>query len=426
MFLHAYNSIENENKSSYKLADYDNIMYPKGNASGFVAIGLGQGALFKQILVPVGEWPKWVQLDKDCFISPNTYYRRKRDTRSVRHLNAFYVDLDYYKLGLSLDDVLQAFEFYAKTERIPMPTIIFDSGRGAYGVWKIEDVPGKFKQTKNLYNYIQQYICDLFSDFGADPKSKDIARILRVPYSVNTKVNKRVEIIEMHPENIYTMRMFKEFIDPFDDYTEPYDYNKAVVKKPKSKKGQITYLHTVYSLNKARCIDLERLCVLREYKMTGYRNTVAHMYAYFLFCIHECEKIVLNKLQELNDEFTEPLSDKELRSIVRTCKRVYDEHLKDYKKGYNYKNETIIELLEITLDEQQHMTTIISSYLKNERQKATRKAQRRNEEGLTKREQDKQYLIERVKQLREKGYKQREIAEMLEITKGTVSKYLKL
>lgn len=425
MLLHAYNSIEIENKSSYKLADYDNIMYPEGNESGFVAIALGREALFKQIVVPVGDWTKWVQLDKDCFVSVNTYYRRKRDTRSVRHLNAFYVDLDYYDFGLSLDDVLNAIEFYVKTERIPMPTIILDSGRGAYAIWKIESVPGAYKQTKNLYNHIQQYICDLFRDFGADPKAKDIARILRVPFSINTKVNKRVEIIKMNSENVYTMKMFKEYVDPFEEYAEPYDYNKKAVKKTKSKKSKIKYLFTVYSLNKGRCADLERLCELRDYNMTGYRNRIVHMYTYFLFCIHECDKIVTNKVQELNDEFTEPLSDKELRSIVRTCKRAYDDHLKDYKKGYNYKHETIIELLEITLDEQQHMATLISPYLKNERQKATRKAQRRNDEGLTKRQADKAYMLERVQQLIEAGYKQKQIAEILEVSKGRVSQIVK-
>lgn len=50
----------------------------------------------------------------------------------------------------------------------------------------------------------------------------------------------------------------------------------------------------------------------------------------------------------------------------------------------------------------------------------------RNENGLTKREQDKLNLINKVKELKLQGLKQVEIAEKLEIAKSTVSKYLKL
>ena len=51
---------------------------------------------------------------------------------------------------------------------------------------------------------------------------------------------------------------------------------------------------------------------------------------------------------------------------------------------------------------------------------------RRNENGLTNREQDKQDKINAVKELYKNGYKQSEIVEKLGLSKGTVSKYLKL
>lgn len=51
---------------------------------------------------------------------------------------------------------------------------------------------------------------------------------------------------------------------------------------------------------------------------------------------------------------------------------------------------------------------------------------RRNENGLTKREQDKQDKKNAVKELYKNGYKQSEIVEKLGLAKGTVSKYLKL
>ena len=51
---------------------------------------------------------------------------------------------------------------------------------------------------------------------------------------------------------------------------------------------------------------------------------------------------------------------------------------------------------------------------------------RRNENGLTRRAQSKQDLIEEIKRLHSDGMKQKDIATKLNINKSTVSKYLKL
>ena len=93
------------------------------------------------------------------------------------------------------------------------------------------------------------------------------------------------------------------------------------------------------------------------------------------------------------------------------------------KGGYWYKNETLIERLCITKLEQKHMKTIIGTDEKYKRKNEKRTP--RNENGLTKREQQKQDLINKVKEFKEKGLRQKEIAEKLGIAKGTVSKYLK-
>lgn len=70
--------------------------------------------------------------------------------------------------------------------------------------------------------------------------------------------------------------------------------------------------------------------------------------------------------------------------------------------------------------------TIISTRVKYDRKNKKRNEARRNEEGLTSRQQQKKELINKVKELKQQGLKQVEIADKLGITKGTVSKYLKL
>lgn len=70
--------------------------------------------------------------------------------------------------------------------------------------------------------------------------------------------------------------------------------------------------------------------------------------------------------------------------------------------------------------------TIISTRVKYDRKNKKRNEARRNEEGLTSRQQQNKELINKVKELKQQGLKQVEIADKLGITKGTVSKYLKL
>ena len=72
------------------------------------------------------------------------------------------------------------------------------------------------------------------------------------------------------------------------------------------------------------------------------------------------------------------------------------------------------------------MTTIIGRDEKKRRQLVRERASRRNEEGLTSRQAEKQRKIEDVKTLFKQGLKQIEIAEILGLSKSTVSKYNKI
>ena len=89
---------------------------------------------------------------------------------------------------------------------------------------------------------------------------------------------------------------------------------------------------------------------------------------------------------------------------------------KQYKLlGYNYKNETLIELLCITKEEMRELRTIIdrdetkrrTNIRTNEHNKEKFKKQRRNKQGLTLREQKKLERINEIKKLLNKGLTQK-------------------
>ena len=91
------------------------------------------------------------------------------------------------------------------------------------------------------------------------------------------------------------------------------------------------------------------------------------------------------------------------------------------KQGYWYKNETLIERLGITREEQKHMKTIIGTDEKYRRNNERRTP--RNENGLTKRQQQKQDLINEIKTLKEKGLKQKEVSAMIGKSIRTIKSY---
>ena len=99
----------------------------------------------------------------------------------------------------------------------------------------------------------------------------------------------------------------------FND-TEMTDYdaekikNRKVKNKPKNKK--IKCLYNDYSRAISRSEDLKIICYLRNYGLTGYRNTLLHMYTYQMFLIHEDYYVARSKAVELNDKLSEPLARK--------------------------------------------------------------------------------------------------------------------
>ena len=95
------------------------------------------------------------------------------------------------------------------------------------------------------------------------------------------------------------------------------------------------------------------------------------------------------------------------------------------RKGYNYKNETLIEKLQITENEQRQLKTIISKGVKLERKNQIRRKARQNENGLTSRQQAKADKVKIIKKFLEQGLKQKELAQILGITQQYISKVAK-
>lgn len=176
--------------------------------------------------------------------------------------------------------------------------------------------------------------------------------------------------------------------------------------------------------------------------MTGYRNMAVHCYAYwkgiYIRDNYELENMVI----EFNNAFTEPLKETEVQAVLRCIPKAIDKFIayeqgirsgerkrvskgmRD-KEGYWYKNETLIDRLGITSKEQRHMKTIIGIDEKYDRNNKRRRDERRNENGLTKKQQELLDLKNKVESMKEQGHSLRTIAKDLSISLGKVQRVLK-
>ena len=150
---------------------------------------------------------------------------------------------------------------------------------------------------------------------------------------------------------------------------------------------------------------------------------------------------LLWEVAAFNETFKSPLPDSEVKGVCKSINKAIEKFI-DYeqgvrsglikrvtqgmrdKSGYWYTNKTLIRRLQITELEQQSMKTIIGTSEKYRRRNVNRNTSRRNDEGLTAREQAKQDRIKAVKALHANGMTQLEIAKTLGINQGTVSRHL--
>ncbi|MBU3217428.1 hypothetical protein [Clostridium estertheticum] len=208
-------------------------------------------------------------------------------------------------------------------------------------------------------------------------------------------------------------------------------------------------LFNLYSLHHARLMDIVEIQNFRE----GYcrdengelveksqREPICFLYRYLACCFTNDLKKALEDTLEFNRAFICPLPESEVRSQTSQAEKAYKEWLENefenkdveqlkieikdgddkkknrsgYKyKGYNYKNTTLIGLLNIIEDEMKILKTIIN----------TKEIKRRDQEGLTKREKAKLEKIEAIKKLKEKGLIYAQIAKELKFSINTIKKY---
>lgn len=367
----------------------------------------------------------------DFFITPNTFYKPKRNVNNIRQFRALFIDIDCGEDNIN-SAAYRVFEL-SDNGVIPKPTMIIDSGRGIHVYWRIKNAP---YQALNTWQELQDLFYTKLKSIGADIRATDGARLLRIPSTLNSRNS--IECRVMYQDNKLEYSMY--------DLRERYlheKYKKSIARINKTNRRIIkNAFFNSYSLHIARAEDLETLVKLRSGNMSGIRNMALHCYAYWKGIYIRNVDELIEIVKEFNNSFNKPLKDSEVDAVLRCIPKAIDSFLtyeqgircglskrvtkgmKD-KGGYWYKNETLIERLNITEKEQRELKTIIGTRVKYERKNKKRKKERRNENGLTKKQQEIVDLKLEILRLRKEGLSLRSISKQLNKSLGSIQNILK-
>lgn len=373
---------KNQDKEYSSSTRYIDIVH--GNSEGWITRAQISDKGYKQWHYKHMELVQ-LEFDKDnIYITLNTFYKTYRRLECIKELKALFIDLDTYNTDFTKEQILMNLNKNYFKQSMPIPNFIVDSGRGLYLIWLIKKVPSR---ALPLWKAVEEYFYKELKEFGADRQALDATRILRVPGSINSKTNTKVKIIDEY-DYLYDLREIqKEYMPELNEMVS--------VRRGRPKK--VSFVYRERSLYYVRLQDIIKLCELRNYNLKGHREFVLFLYRYYLCYFTEDVKKALNDTLELNSMFRQPLKESEVISATKSAETVF----KDQNKDYKYKNKTLINLLEITDEEQKEMKTIIS---KEEYRRRDREYQKKNYKYDSNKAKIK-YDSERAKQVYQKKLK---------------------
>ncbi|MBC9720442.1 MAG: hypothetical protein H9W82_03345 [Lactobacillus sp.] len=372
----------------------------------------------------------------DIYHSNNSFFKQKRGEATLFNLNALYIDIDCHDDSTDKVNYARVHEYLKVVyfnRKIPLPTYVICSGRGLHLYWKIETAP---RQAAYLWKLLQTRIAEVLSDI-TDFESrlhvdmtcvKDVARVFRVPNTLNSKSQTYAQILEVN--NVcYSM---SDIRDTF--YNDLYKNNDRLLSKSRKRNQNIIANRFFNKLNlqQSRIEDLLLLLEMRQGDMKGYRDKFLFIYAWTVVDKRASEEIFTRELFAVNELFKIPLIESKIRDKAKHIYKKYESkalkkdnptEFYEYFDVYIFRNETIIKELNITEQEQKQLKTIIAKREKYDRNNERRQTERRNEAGMTKREQAKHDTMTRVRALKDKGLKQKQVASELGVGIATVKRY---
>jgi hypothetical protein len=299
------------------------------------------------------------ELERDSYFSVNSFYRPERfgnclrglkpayrKAEGARYLNACFVDIDFHDQPGPFDFGYHFGQIITLQDRrmIPPASLVTRSGRGLWLFWLLADPrnpmipPRAFAEQLLAYDAVQR---ELIQQTSADAAS-DVARITRVPGSINSKTflgdPDRVMMWTQRRADghgyTYTLDELAEFLNLELPRHRPY---RAQPRSEGSERG----LRGWRALWQQRFEDFETLRSARDGFSQGCRNRAAYIYGVILRGNGLDDAAVRKAVMILGRECRPRLSEVEIQNAIEQSKE---------SRG-RLKDTTIAAFLKVTSEE---------------------------------------------------------------------------
>ena len=335
-----------------------------------------------------------IKTDSDFYITANTLTKKDRKTENLFSLKNIVIDIDCHNSELDdydRNELLEDFLFRIKRDLdLPSFNIVHFTGRGLQLWYCLEEIAGVwsflYKDTVEKIIDTLETLKEEYPDFeqlNIDGISKNLVGFFRLFETYNTKTGKK-SIVEIQNYVKY-------------DLSELHQSIPRVRKNTQNIALQTNIQHDYIALNHKR-IDFIKWLIAYRNAPIGSETRDKLLLLFYNACVQVMSREMAQAYTlKLNKEFKIPLE--------RT------ENIFTYidQKGFlNFKNDTFCMFLELNENERHE-------YMKQKSSNYTRDKNRR----LAKEERNR-----RILQLKKEGKTNIEIAQILNISRNTVSNFL--
>jgi hypothetical protein len=359
-------------------------------------------------------------------------FRGRRRVAYLLSLSELYADLDYYRVpelaGAGPRKVLKLALEALRKAGIPEPSLAISSGRGLYLLWLHEPIA---RSALPRWAACQKQICKTLKHLGADGLAVDAARVLRVIGTRHSTAGAMVEAITP-ASGVWEFDRLADRILPLAR-AELHDLRVQralrAARSPSERQQAPPEGFTAATLWEARLSDLQRLKEMRWFgePMPDFRDRwlfVAGVGMSWLAIPPVLQRELFALAREVGG-WTEGNTRSKLHAVFRTAreaaagKRVEFAGV-EWDPRYRLRNQTIIEWLQITTEEEREMKTIVSDDERRLRDRA-----RKNPE-MTRTEYETRAARRRAqaRRMAAEGLRPEEIAETLGVSIHSVRSYL--
>ena len=351
--------------------------------------------------------------DQDSWLSQAEFLRPNRRIVNLARLGLLFVDLDTYKIPAlrrrSPDQLAEELLSACYYLDIPRPSLVIFSGQGLQAKWLLDGVLPRAALPR--WNACQRYLVDKLAALGADRAARDASRVLRIVQTSNSKTGQIVRVVHVTEENGQPVRYGFEYLA---EHLLPFSREQLAEAK-EAKRARLELIQggrktdglrafSSRQLSWHRVEDLRKLADIRGGVEEGERMLHLHWRTNFLLgsgatnsaqMWHEAAALA----REIDPAWGYRTA--ELGTLYRKAKEMeagewVEWNGRKYPPLYTPRNETLINLFQITDDEQRQLRTIISPSIARERD-AERKRAHRRAAGAVSREEYEANSISRQK-----------------------------